>query len=226
MLAPMSVKVKICGITSVEDALAATEAGADALGFVFWEGSPRFLPTHRAAEIARRLPLWVLKTGVFVNPSDDLVLRVIGECGLNLLQFHGEEPPEFCLRFGVMSMKAFRVRDAASLDDLPKYATDAWLLDTYVAGKPGGSGETFNWALAREAQRRGRPVFLAGGLTPANVAEAIRQARPYGVDVSTGVEISPGKKDPAKVRAFIEAARATPQRSDGVMEWSSDGVVE
>jgi len=203
----MAVKVKICGITRLEDALGAAEAGADALGFMFWEGSPRYLPTPRAAEITRQLPPWVLRVGVFVNPAEDLVRRAIAECGLNLLQFHGEESPEFCLSFGVMSMKAFRVRNAASLEDLAKYATDAWLLDAYVVGKPGGSGETFNWALAAEARRLGRPVFLAGGLTPANVAEAVRQAQPYGVDVSSGVELAPGKKDHAKVQAFIKAAR-------------------
>ncbi len=205
--AAMSVKVKICGITSLEDGLIAAEAGADALGFVFWENSPRFIWPKTAAEIARQVPGWVLKTGVFVNPSEDLVLRAIGECGLNLLQFHGEETPEFCLQFGVMTMKAFRVRDAASLEDLERYATDAWLLDAFVPGKPGGSGATFNWELAGEVQRRGRPVFLAGGLTPSNVAEALRVASPYGVDVSSGVEIAPGKKDHAKVRAFIKSVR-------------------
>ncbi len=203
----MPVKIKICGFTNVEDALFAAEAGADALGFVFWERSPRCVSIQRASEIVRRLPGWILKTGVFVNPSEDLVLRSIGECGLNLLQFHGEESPEFCLRFGVMTMKAFRVRDVASLDALQNYSTDAWLLDTYVAGKPGGSGEVFNWALAREAQLKGRPVFLAGGLTAVNVAEAVRQASPYGVDVASGVEASPGVKDHEKVRAFIKAVR-------------------
>ncbi len=205
----MPVKIKICGFTNVEDALVAAEAGADALGFVFWEGSPRFVSVQRASEIIRQLPGWVLKTGVFVNPSEDLVLRAIGECGVNLLQFHGEEPPEFCLRFGVMTMKAFRVRDAASLNGLQEYATDAWLLDAYVAGKQGGSGEVFNWSLAKEAQLRGRPVFLAGGLTPMNVAEAIRQACPYGVDVASGVEASTGLKDHRKMRAFIKAARGS-----------------
>jgi phosphoribosylanthranilate isomerase len=143
-----------------------------------------------------------------VNPSEDLVLNAINECGLNLLQFHGEEPPDFCLQFGIMSMKAFRIRNADSLLELEKYPTDAWLLDAYAAGKPGGTGEVFNWELAARAQLNGRPVFLAGGLTPENVSEAIRQARPFGVDVSSGVEERPGTKDHAKVRAFIKAARA------------------
>jgi phosphoribosylanthranilate isomerase len=204
----MPAKVKICGITNLEDALLAAQAGADALGFVFWEKSPRAVLVDEAAGITRQLPPEIIKTGVFVNPPEDLVLRTVARCGLNLLQFHGEETPQFCLQFGVMSMKAFRIRDASSLDSLTDYATAAWLLDAYTPGAPGGTGETFNWELARLAQGRGRPVFLAGGLTPTNVGEAIRQARPYGVDVSSGVEISPGKKDPEKVVEFLKAAKA------------------
>lgn len=204
----MAVKVKICGITNLADALCAAEAGADALGFVFYEPSPRCITLEAAAQIAQKLPPHVVKVGVFVDAPQETVLRAIAGCGLNLLQFHGNESPEYCLEFGLMSMKAFRIRDAASLQDLPHYPTDAWLLDSYVAEKPGGTGEKFNWELAREAQSLGRPVFLAGGLSPGNVADAIRLVRPYGVDVSSGVEMSPGKKDHGKVRAFIEAARA------------------
>jgi phosphoribosylanthranilate isomerase len=203
----MPVKVKICGITNLPDGMAAAEAGADMLGFVFYEHSPRRISVEAASALAPRLPPFVLKVGVFVNPPEDLVLRAIRECGLNLLQFHGEEPPEYCLQFGLMSMKAFRVQDAASLQALSAYPTDAWLLDAYSPGKPGGTGETFNWGLALEARSSGRPIFLAGGLTPENVAEAVRSARPYGVDVSGGVEASPGRKDHAKVRAFIQAAK-------------------
>ncbi len=204
----MPVKVKICGITNDADALAAAEAGADALGFVFCESSPRCVSVAAAASIIRRLPPFILKVGVFVDVPEHLVVQAISECGLNLLQFHGEETPDYCMQFGLMSMKAFRIKDAASLEQLTRYPTAAWLLDTYVAGKPGGTGETFNWDLALEAQTRGRPVFLAGGLTPANVAEAVRRARPYGVDVSSGVESAPGKKDLERVRAFITAARS------------------
>jgi phosphoribosylanthranilate isomerase len=149
-----------------------------------------------------------MKVGVFVNAPEDLVVRAIRECGLNLLQFHGDEPPEYCLQFGLMSMKAFRIRDAASLQALSRYRTDAWLLDAYAPDKPGGTGETFNWDLALEAQGLGRPIFLAGGLTAENVAEAVCRARPYGVDVSSGVEAGPGRKDHAKVKAFIQAAKA------------------
>ena len=207
----MATRVKICGITNLPDARVAVEAGADALGFNFYEKSPRFIPINTAAEISRALPPFTLRVGVFVNPVEELVRRAISECGLGLLQFHGDEPPEFCTQFGLMSMKAFRIRDAGSLKELPNYRTDAWLLDAYVSDTFGGTGETFNWSLATEAQKLGKPVFLAGGLTPENVAEAIRQVKPFGVDVSSGVESSPGKKDHAKVRAFIKAAKQAPQ---------------
>ena len=203
----MPVKVKICGITNLPDGLAAAEAGADALGFVFYDQSPRYISIPAAAELIRQLPPLVMKVGVFANAPEDLVLRASRECGLNLLQFHGDEPPDYCLQFGLMSMKAFRIRDAASLQALRDYPTDAWLLDTYSPGKLGGTGETFNWDLALEARGWGRPIFLAGGLTPENVAEAVQRAQPYGVDVSSGVEAAPGRKDHAKVRAFIKAAK-------------------
>jgi phosphoribosylanthranilate isomerase len=213
MLNPgMSVKVKICGITSLEDASSAADAGADALGFIFHEPSPRFISLEAAASIAQTLPLHIIRVGVFVDARKELVLQAIAGCGLNLLQFHGNESPDYCLQFGLMSMKAFRIRDAASLKVLADYPTDAWLLDSHVADKLGGTGETFNWELARQARLLGRPIFLAGGLTPRNVADAVRQVQPYAVDVSSGVESSPGKKDPEKVRAFIKAAKAAAVR--------------
>jgi phosphoribosylanthranilate isomerase len=204
----MPVKVKICGITNLPDGAAAADAGADALGFMFYDQSPRAISIEAAATLIRQLPPFILKVGVFVNAPEDLVGRAIRECGLNLLQFHGDETPEYCLQFGLMSMKAFRIRDAASLQALLGYHTDAWLLDAYSPDRPGGTGETFNWDLALEAQGWGRPIFLAGGLTPENVAEAVRRARPYAVDVSSGVEAAPGRKDHAKLRAFIQAAKS------------------
>ena len=203
----MSTRVKICGITNLADAQVAAEAGADALGFVFYEKSPRFVSMKTAAEISRALPPFIIRVGVFVNPTKELVFKAIAECGLSLLQFHGDEPPEFCVQFDLMSMKAFRIRDAGSLKELPKYKTDAWLLDAYSSDTLGGTGEVFNWDLAVEAQKTGRPIFLAGGLTPENVADAVRKVRSFGVDVSSGVESSLGKKDHAKVRAFINAAK-------------------
>jgi phosphoribosylanthranilate isomerase len=136
----MSVKVKICGITNLPDAQVAVEAGADMLGFIFAEGSPRQVTIKTAAEIAQPVPPHILKVGVFVDAEEDFVFQALRDCGLNLLQFHGHEAPEFCTQFGVMSMKAFRVRDEASLSALTDYPTDAWLLDTYAADKAGGTG--------------------------------------------------------------------------------------
>ena len=202
------VKIKICGITNVADGLLAVEAGADAVGFVFCEKSPRRVAVETAAEINGRLPPHLMRVGVFVDSPADFVAAAIQRCGLTLAQFHGQETPEFCAQFGVMTMKAFRVQDAAALEEIAAYRVDAILLDSYVKGQLGGTGANFNWDLALEAKKFGKPIFLAGGLTPENVAEAIRLTQPFGVDVSSGVEQSPGKKDPDKVRRFIAAARA------------------
>lgn len=204
----MSLRIKICGLTHPDDVRAAADAGADLVGFIFAPGSPRFLTPAAARPVAAATPPHVLRTGVFVNPTEAEVQDAIFNCGLNLLQFHGDEAPDFCLRFGLMTIKAIRVRDAASLTALAQYQTSAFLLDTYSAQAAGGTGETFNWDLARSARDAGRPIFLAGGLTPENVGDAIRQVRPFGVDVSSGVELSPGRKDHQKIRAFIAAARA------------------
>ena len=203
----MNVKVKICGVTNAADALAAVDAGADALGFMFYAPSPRCVTHERASEIIRELPPFVAKVGVFVNPAENEVRQAITECALDTLQFHGEETPEFCQRFGLKVIKAFRIRDAESLRATAAYPAEAWLLDSYVAGQLGGTGARFNWDLATEAARRHRAVILAGGLTPENAAEAVRKVRPYGLDVSSGVESSPGKKDATKIRAFIAAAK-------------------
>jgi phosphoribosylanthranilate isomerase len=204
----MKTQVKICGVTNVADALAAAEAGADMIGLNFYDRSPRYITMQTAVEIHRALPPFVLRVGVFVNPPEDLVLRALGDCGLSLLQFHGDETSEFCTQFGAMSMKAFRIQDAESLAALENYHTDAFLLDAHSKNGFGGTGEKFNWELAVAAQKFGKPIFLAGGLTPENVADAVRQVRPFAVDVSSGVESAPGKKDAAKVRAFIAAAKS------------------
>jgi phosphoribosylanthranilate isomerase len=188
--------------------MVAAEAGADALGFIFHEPSPRAISLESAASITRQLPPHIAKVGVFVNAPEDFVQQALRECGLTILQFHGEEPSDFCLQFGVMSMKAVRVRDQSSLAALESYHTDAFLLDTYSSGKPGGTGECFDWSLAAQARVYGRPIFLAGGLSPENVSQAIEQAQPYGVDVSSGVEARPGVKDHEKVRAFVKNAKA------------------
>jgi phosphoribosylanthranilate isomerase len=204
----MSTQVKICGVTSVADALAAAEAGADMIGLMFYDQSPRHITMPAAAEIARAIPPLVLRVGVFVNPTEELVRQAIVECGLGLLQFHGNETSDFCTQFGLMSVKAIRIRDESSLSALADYQTDAFLLDAYSAAALGGTGEKFNWDLAVEAKKSGKPIILAGGLTPENVAAAAIYVRPLAVDVSSGVESAPGKKDPDKVRAFIKAAKS------------------
>jgi phosphoribosylanthranilate isomerase len=203
----MSLKIKICGITRPQDAEAAVEAGADLLGLVFYEKSPRHVDLDQAGRVCRVIPPHVLRVGLFVNAEPDRVMEAASHCGLHLLQFHGDESPEYCAQFGLMTMKAFRVRGPETLQQLSRYHTDAWLLDAFVEGKFGGTGQRFDWSLAAQAARLGRPLFLAGGLTPENVAEAVCTVQPYGVDVSGGVESAPGEKDAAKVRAFIRAAR-------------------
>jgi phosphoribosylanthranilate isomerase len=201
------VRVKICGITNVADAVAATDAGADALGFMFFENSKRNISPAVAGEIIRELPPFISKVGVFVNPTEEFVRRAIESSGIDTLQFHGEESPEFCARFGLKVIKAFRVRDAETLRGCLNYSSCAWLLDSYVDGAHGGTGVTFDWDMALEAVRFSRMVVLAGGLKVETVAEAVRRVRPFAVDVSSGVESSPGKKDHAKVRAFVDAVR-------------------
>lgn len=204
----MSVRVKICGITSIEDAVAAVNAGADALGFMFYERSPRRISMDLAATIKNALPPFVVKVGVFADATENVV-RSAALCGLNALQFHGNEPPDFLKRFSpTTTIKAFRIQNAASLTMLSAYNTSAWLLDSYTPAQLGGTGNTFNWDLAIQARKLGRPLILAGGLTPENVADAVRKVRPYAVDVSSGVEFAPGKKDPAKIAAFIQAAKS------------------
>jgi phosphoribosylanthranilate isomerase len=204
----MDTKVKICGLTSVADAVAAAEAGADMIGLMFYHKSPRHISIAQAVEISRALSPFVLKVGVFVNPTEAEVMEALSACGLNLLQFHGDEPSEFCTQFGAMSLKALRVKDADSIAALENFSTDAFLLDAYSKSGLGGTGEKFNWDLAVEAQKFGKPIFLAGGLTPENVADAVRKVQPFAVDVSSGVESAPGKKDAAKMRAFIQAVKS------------------
>jgi phosphoribosylanthranilate isomerase len=200
------VKVKICGITNIEDALCAADAGADALGFVFYAKSPRCIAPEQAAEIIRELPPFILTVGLFVNAGSDFVNAIAGSCNLDRIQLHGEETPSFCDRIARPVIKAFRVKDAASLEAMQDYRAAGYLLDAYSPDAHGGTGLTFNWELARFAARYGR-IILAGGLTPDNVHRAITVTRPYAVDISSGVEASPGRKDPAKVREFISRAK-------------------
>lgn len=202
----MPIRVKICGITQAADAVAAVQAGASALGFMFFEGSPRNVTLQQAREIIRELPPFVAKVGVFVNATRDQIQRTIGDTGIDTLQFHGDESPEACRGFGLKTLKAFRVQGKDMLQLMPRYDVDAWLLDSFVAGQRGGTGVTFNWDLAVHACSLGTPVILAGGLNSDNVERAVRQVQPYGIDVSSGVESAPGKKDHALIAEFIARA--------------------
>lgn len=205
----MPVRVKICGITSLEDALAAVEAGADALGFMFYAPSPRCVRADQVRRIVEQLPPFVARVGVFVNSEEAFIRQTLREAGLDTVQLHGKETVDLCRSLApIPVMKAFRMEGPASLEALGAYAGCAWLLDSYVAGVFGGTGQIFNWDLACEAVRRGGRVVLAGGLSPENVARAVAAVSPYGVDVSSGVEISPGRKDPDKLRAFVAAAKS------------------
>ena len=200
------VRVKICGITNIEDALCAADAGADALGFVFYAKSPRCIAPEQAAKIIRALPPFILTVGLFVNAEPDFVNATAAACNLDRIQLHGEEAPSFCSGIARPVIKAFRVKDAASLESMQDYRVAGYLLDAYSPDAHGGTGLTFNWELARIAKRYGR-IILAGGLTPDNVRQAIEVTSPYAVDVSSGVESSPGRKDPVKVGKFIQNAK-------------------
>ncbi|QOX78334.1 phosphoribosylanthranilate isomerase [Trichlorobacter lovleyi] len=204
------IRVKICGITSPEDALTAVEAGADALGFVFYKESPRHIFPEEAARIIALLPPFVQAVGLFVNEAPEIVNQVSRNCRLGLVQLHGDETPDYCRKIEQRVMKAFRIRSLTCLDPVADYRMSGCLLDAYSPSFYGGTGKSFNWEIAREAVARSHRIVLAGGLTPDNVAEAIRQVRPYGVDVSSGVESAPGKKDADKVREFIRNAKEVP----------------
>jgi len=200
------VRVKVCGITCIEDALMAARCGADALGFVFYAGSPRCVRPQDVKRIVATLPPFVTTVGLFVNEDPSRVTEILDICGLDVAQLHGDEAPADCVLPPHRVIKAFRVQDQNSLSTLPAYEVSAFLLDSYVAGSYGGTGHRFNWDLAAEAASR-YPVILAGGLTPENVADAVQRVRPYAVDVSSGVESSPGRKDPNKVAAFVRRAK-------------------
>jgi phosphoribosylanthranilate isomerase len=199
-------KIKICGITNLDDALAAIEYGADALGFVFHPKSPRAVTPETAKKILSELPPFITTVGVFVNESKTNIEEIVEYVNLNIIQLHGDEPPEAC-HLCRRVIKAIRVRDLNDLQTLQKYKVSAFLLDTYSPDSMGGTGQIFNWDIAVEAKKFGR-IILAGGLNPENVEEAIKWVRPYGIDVATGVEgDKKGKKDLQRLRLFIERAK-------------------
>lgn len=203
-------KVKICGITNAEDAAVAVEAGADALGFNFYRKSPRYIEPAVAKQIVASLPPLITPVGVFVNEELAAVRSIMDSCGLAMAQLHGDEPAVYCQELSRPVIKALRLKDRGSFLALAEFQGRAgvrgFLLDTFSETAYGGSGQVTDWVLAAEAAKAAT-ILLAGGLTPANVAEAIRAVRPYGVDVSSGVESIPGKKDHGKVRAFLDAVR-------------------
>jgi len=204
-------KIKFCGMTVLDDAELAVAAGAWAIGLIFWPRSPRRCDPVTAAEIAAAVRRRVEVAGVFVNATLDHVTEIADATGLTMLQLHGDEGPAYCAeaarRTGCKVIKAVRVRSGADVQVLGSFHTDYHLLDSYTAGVPGGTGETFAWEIARA--HRGRvPVILSGGLDPGNVGEAIAAVRPFAVDVASGVERAPGKKDPDKLQAFAAAVRA------------------
>ena len=202
------IRIKICGITNLEDALLAAELGADALGFIFYSKSPRKVEPETAREIIAHLPPFVTAVGVFVDEDAGVVQDLAAKVGLDWVQLHGQESPDYCRSLGRRVIKGFRIRDENSLMELEPYrdAVQALLLDTYKPGQVGGTGEVFDWHLAREAQKCGR-IILAGGLTAENVAQAIAIALPAAVDAASGTEAAPGKKDPEKLRAFLAAVK-------------------
>ncbi len=200
------VKVKICGITNEDDALRAVEAGADALGFVFYDLSPRCVSFETAERIIRKLPPYVVTSGVFVNNPASFIESAVERCRINVVQLHGDETPQFCTGIRHTVVKAFRIRDITSIETIRSYAVAGYLLDAYTPGAYGGTGLTFNWETARIAKQFG-PIILAGGLKPENVRTAVETVEPYAIDVSSGVEVSPGRKDHAKVVDLIRRAK-------------------
>ncbi len=202
----MSVRVKICGITSMEDALAVAAAGADALGFVFYRRSPRYVTPETAAAIARQLPPFITTVGLFVDESGGQVESIRRRVGLDTLQFHGNESQNYLSQFPCRVIKAVRMDSPRAVRRIQEYQVNAILVDAFRPGEPGGTGATFDWSWL-EAVGPEQRIILAGGLTPENVAEAIRVCRPYAVDCSSGVERVPGVKDPRRVQAFVAAAK-------------------
>jgi phosphoribosylanthranilate isomerase len=217
------IRVKVCGITNVADARAAVDAGADALGFIFVEGTPRFVTPAEVAPIVRRLPPFVTPVGIFWDHPSGHVKAVTEACGLRALQFHGDEKPEDLTGYALPVIKTVKMEPASTLEGLPEYRTrESWLalqyrhvasailLDSTARWSEGETREPLEWRLAQRmvsSHSHVMPVILSGGLTPDNVARAVTLVRPYGVDVDSGVEAAPGRKDPDKVRRFIEEAR-------------------
>lgn len=204
----VNIKVKICGITNLEDALLSVNGGSDALGFVFYKKSPRYIAPLKAKDIIKQLPPHILKIGIFVNAREKVIKHIAKMCGLDMLQFHGNESPEFCDRFSDYKIiKAFRIKDKVDYKNILRYKCVAFLFDTFVPSEIGGTGREFDWRLISHINHIKRPIFLSGGLHVKNVKKAIGMVQPDWVDVSSSVETIPGKKDHKKVKKFIETAK-------------------
>lgn len=203
------VKIKICGITNMEDGVWVANLGADYLGLIFAKESKRKVNLEKAQEIAKAIPPYIKKVGLFVNEDPKIVDKILVECQLDLVQFHGQESPDYCSQFKgkIEIIKAFMIKDEESINQISLYDVDFYLLDTFVEGKYGGTGQAFNWDLAVQAKQFGRPIFLSGGLNPDNVVEAIKKVEPYAVDISSGVESSPRRKNVELMREFITKIR-------------------
>ncbi|MDO8489206.1 MAG: phosphoribosylanthranilate isomerase [Candidatus Omnitrophota bacterium] len=203
-----NVKVKICGITNLEDALACLFAGAQAIGFVFYKKSPRYISPIQARNISRILPKKINRVGVFVNEKVPTVKKIAKLCHLDMLQFHGKESLEYCKKFkGYKVIKAFRINKKEDLDNISKYKTFAYLFDSFSRGVLGGTGSKFNWKILEQAAKMKPVVFLSGGLTSGNVCSAIKLLKPDWVDVSSSLESKPGKKDHKKITKFIQSIK-------------------
>ena len=198
-------RIKICGITNLKDALLASAYGAWAVGFIFYKKSPRFISPNTAAKIIAKLPPFVTPVGVFVNESYRRVIKTAHLCHLSALQFHGDEPPDYCQRFkGFKIIKAVRVQRRIHLALFKKYSVDAFLLDTYHEDLFGGTGKPFDWAQAKKMRAIKIPIILSGGLNPQNIVRAYKSVHPYAVDIASGVEISPGQKSPRLLKALFQ----------------------
>jgi phosphoribosylanthranilate isomerase len=202
-------RIKVCGMRELAEVAGVVAAGVDAIGLIFVEQSPRYIDPERAREIVASLPPFVDAVGVFVDQEAEAVNEIVRYCGLTMVQLHGAESPAYCAEIACRVMKVFRVRESLTAEDLAPYADEvsAFLFDTFQEKVAGGTGQTFAWSLL-EKLASPRPVVLAGGLTPENVGEAVRQARPFAVDLNSGVEFAPGRKDLAKVRAAIAQVAA------------------
>ena len=199
-------RIKICGITNLKDALLASELGADALGFIFYPESKRYIAPEAASEIISSLPPYLTTVGVFVNESVDGINSVRDKTGISLVQLHGDEAPGFCTGLPFKAVKVIRVKGPSDIERVELYPQEAILFDKYSDAEYGGTGESFSWDLI-SGLKTNKKIILSGGLTPENVGEAVKQVSPYAVDVSTGVEDSPGKKNEDKMRKFIQAVR-------------------